>query len=305
MARYTGDMLAHYFSKAPPHFTAIAHFGDAVPADTTVPIMAKARRAASTTDNGSSILSLIGEMRHYKHVNRMIWLPFWYRQTRWEHKKDTLIWRGTTTGVNGRDRIRIIQQYIDSNVEDIDVAFDAITKEQQSKVPSPQAKYVPPSRTIRELLRYKYLLSLEGNDVSSGLKWMLYSNSVVLMPKPYYVSFAMEDKLVPFYHYIPLNDDASNLPEMLEWARNHEEECQQIALRATEYMKDLYASKQARRDNEEIFRRMVKRYQDQYMNVLWSCGGLPPSLGRLSLGAVCASCIFICGVAYLFNFLVT
>jgi len=29
------------------------------------------------------------EMRHYKHVNRMIWLPFWYRQTRWEHKKDT------------------------------------------------------------------------------------------------------------------------------------------------------------------------------------------------------------------------
>ena len=235
----------------------------------------------------------------------MIWLPFWYRQTRWEHKKDTLIWRGTTTGVNGRDRIRIIQQYIDSNVEDIDVAFDAITKEQQSKVPSPQAKYVRPSLTIRELLRYKYLLSLEGNDVSSGLKWMLYSNSVVLMPKPYYVSFAMEDNLVPFYHYILLNYDASNLPEMLEWAWNHEEECQQIALRATEYMKDLYASKRARRDNEEIFRRMVKRYQDQYTNVLWSCGGLPPSLGRLSLGAVCASCIFICGVAYLFNFLVT
>eukprot|EP00957_Ditylum_brightwellii_P152469 11606337-Ditylum_brightwellii.AAC.1 len=71
----------------------------------------------------------------------------------------------------------------------------------------------------------------------------------------------MEDKRVPFYHYIPLNDDASNLPEILEWAWNYEEECQQISLRATEYMKDLYTSKQARQDNEEIFCRMVKRHQ--------------------------------------------
>jgi len=46
-------------------------------------------------------------------------------------------------------------------------------------------------------VKYKYILSIEGNDVASGLKWQLYSNSVVFMRKPKIVSWAMEDKLIP------------------------------------------------------------------------------------------------------------
>jgi hypothetical protein len=37
---------------------------------------------------------------------------------------------------------------------------------------------------IAELLQHKYLLALEDNDVSTGLKWMLMSSSVVFMPVP-------------------------------------------------------------------------------------------------------------------------
>lgn len=40
---------------------------------------------------------------------------------------------------------------------------------------------------------------------------MLYSNSVVFMPLPTRVTWAMEDLLVPFVQYIPLANDLSNL----------------------------------------------------------------------------------------------
>ena len=33
----------------------------------------------------------------------------------------------------------------------------------------------------RELMQFKYVLSLEGNDVATGLKWSLAHNSVVVI----------------------------------------------------------------------------------------------------------------------------
>lgn len=49
--------------------------------------------------------------------------------------------------------------------------------------PSPE-RFLKPSLSIRQQLGYRYLVSVEGNDVASGLKWMLASNSTVLMPPP-------------------------------------------------------------------------------------------------------------------------
>ena len=48
------------------------------------------------------------------------------------------------------------------------------------------------------------IVSVEGNDVASGLVWQLLSSSAVLMPPPMVVSWAMEDLLVPWTHYVPL-----------------------------------------------------------------------------------------------------
>ena len=45
--------------------------------------------------------------------------------------------------------------------------------------------------TMEDQLKYKYILMLEGNDVATGLKWQLISNSVVFMARPTCVSFAM------------------------------------------------------------------------------------------------------------------
>jgi hypothetical protein len=122
---------------------------------------------------------------------------------------------------------------------------------------------------VRQMLSHKYLLSLEGWGMASGLKWMLYSNSVVFMAPPTKVSWAMEDLLIPYVHYIPLKADHSDLPQQLEWARSNQEKCQTINLQARAYMEDLVTCSQ--RDTVLILREMGQRYERNYGVALQAC----------------------------------
>lgn len=114
--------------------------------------------------------------------------------------------------------------------------------------------------SAEEQLRYKAIVMLEGNDVSSGLKWALYSNSVVLMPHPTFTSWAMEELLRPYIHYVPLNDDLSNVEAQMLWILAHEEEAKRIAQRGKAWMRDLAVDPRARSDDEWIRKEIVRHY---------------------------------------------
>ena len=132
--------------------------------------------------------------------------------------------------------------------------------------------YVRPGKhTLLSMNRYKYLLNIEGNDSSSGITWMLYSNSVVFMSRPSVAAWAMEDLLIPFVHYIPLADDYSNLLEMLKWAKEHDQACQEISSRATEFMEHLWMSDQAQEDTKYLQKTFATRYASQFGNALTKC----------------------------------
>jgi hypothetical protein len=47
--------------------------------------------------------------------------------------------------------------------------------------------------SLQDMMSYKAIIMLEGNDVSSGLKWALFSNSVVMAQSPTKTSWAMEE----------------------------------------------------------------------------------------------------------------
>jgi hypothetical protein len=185
----------------------------------------------------------------------------------WYTKHNSIIWRGSTSG----QRRGIIQHYIDAPVQDIDVAFSEILKIHQGKLTQPDEYYLRNAMSVRELLRYKYLLVLEGWGMASSLKWMLYSNSVVFMARPTKTSWAMEEKLVPYVHYVPLWQNHSNLPQQLEWARTHDEECRQISLYSRHYMERLVTSPQAQQDTMEILFGIDRKYQEQYGALLQKC----------------------------------
>ena len=69
--------------------------------------------------------------------------------------------------------------------------------------------------TLKEHLDFKFILSMEGNDVASNLKWVMSSNSIAVMPRPTCETWFMEGTLIPNYHYIEIKDDLSDLEERL------------------------------------------------------------------------------------------
>ena len=89
----------------------------------------------------------------------------------------------------------------------------------------------------REMLQYKYLLSVEGNDVASNLKWALASHSVVVMPHPTKETWLMVGLLVPYTHYVPISVDT--LESVYEWLVRNDDACAQIVRNANRWVDDI------------------------------------------------------------------
>ena len=90
------------------------------------------------------------------------------------------------------------------------------------------------SRVVRgSHARYKVIIVLQGNDALSGLKWALYSRSLVLISPQTMTSYLMEKLLKTWGHYIPLNPDISNVREMMKWVHENDNGARRIHPRFT------------------------------------------------------------------------
>lgn len=90
--------------------------------------------------------------------------------------------------------------------------------------------------TISEHFDYKFIMSLEGNDVASNLKWVMSSNSIAVTPRHTVETWFMEGTLQPNYHYIAVKDDFSDLEERLNYYIKHPDEAEAIIQHAHEYV---------------------------------------------------------------------
>lgn len=93
-----------------------------------------------------------------------------------------------------------------------------------------------PRLTIAEQLRYRYLVSAEGNDAATNLAWAMASRSVVLMPRPRHETRLMQGLLRQWVHYVPLRRDFSDLGAALRWCRAHRPRCRAISANATRWV---------------------------------------------------------------------
>jgi hypothetical protein len=160
-------------------------------------------------------------------------------------KADTLVWRGGTTGVFKRWTAQTVYSsrfYISTLgalQAGLDIGYSEIVQLDDTNTDIPletvRARLRPPL-DLRQQLQSKFLLSLEGNDVATGLKWMLYSNSAVVMPEPTCESWACEGELNPFEHYIPVKHDLSDIEEVYDWCLGHPDACEAIALNGKRYI---------------------------------------------------------------------
>lgn len=97
------------------------------------------------------------------------------------------------------------------------------------------AEYRKPYLSIDQQRRYRYIISLEGNDVATNLKWIMSSNSLCLMPPPTYETWFAESELVADLHYVPLAPDFSDLAERVQYLERHPAEAERIVVAANAY----------------------------------------------------------------------
>mmetsp|Transcript_16468 Transcript_16468/g.39420 ORF Transcript_16468/g.39420 Transcript_16468/m.39420 type:complete len:893 (-) Transcript_16468:105-2783(-) len=194
----------------------------------------------------------------------------------WEQKIAKAVWRGQygkthdTLSHTNDIKYALVSTHLNSTL--IDAKFSKHTKEAPRHM-------IGSYMEVKDQLVYKYIISIEGNDVSSGLKWMLFSNSVVLAPPFTWESWAMEGKLEPFVHYIPLKTDMSNVEEMVQWAEMHPRETRMISERSTLFIYDLLFHHDAIEDEKIIMMRIMEKFEQNFgetkdkqngLNIQWN-----------------------------------
>eukprot|EP00590_Aulacoseira_subarctica_P000786 CAMPEP_0172419964 /NCGR_PEP_ID=MMETSP1064-20121228/6359_1 /TAXON_ID=202472 /ORGANISM="Aulacoseira subarctica , Strain CCAP 1002/5" /LENGTH=458 /DNA_ID=CAMNT_0013159683 /DNA_START=48 /DNA_END=1424 /DNA_ORIENTATION=- len=231
-------------------------------------------RLLSSQNIFHGIIWKLGAQRHY---NRL--LNIRKMDVKWRRKKKGAVFRGALTGytrymkhhegsnsTNSEEicmwtqRCRLVYQYANSTLLNA-----RLTKIKHIPNVINGVQLTGKKMNIHELLSYKAIVFLEGNDVSSGLKWGLYSQSVVLMPHPTFTSWAMEELLEPWVHYIPINEDLSDVEEKIRWVIDHDKEANRISKRATQWIDDLVFHPDANKDDQKIYQEILRRY-----NYHWS-----------------------------------
>jgi len=200
------------------------------------PVLVKSRILLG--EERGSILFKLNTIRHYHRMHRVVEQRS--KEPSFAEKIPQLVWRGAPTGYGFENNIpfrsvsreTLLEKYAFSTSPWINVGM--VNKKEGHY--QAYKKYEKEELSLSTLLQYKYLLSVEGNDVATNLKWILASNSLVVMPKPQITSWLMEDALLPYVHYLPVRDDFSDLETQIEWAEKHGKKCEKMIIHAHRFI---------------------------------------------------------------------
>eukprot|EP01083_Nonionella_stella_P038268 104134_1 len=219
----------------------------------TVPVFAKARVITSHKYQNNAIL--IQELEYTRHWDAPCTIM--NIDIEWDNKLNKAVWRGASS--DGWYRRSFVRQYIGNytghsdmnHLDDIDVGFTSFTVRSYETIADLRPLFKHPLK-IEQLLKYKYLVSIDGNDVATNTKWILMSNSVLFMLPPTKESWLMEGLLEPYVHYVPLSLNRTknhphatsftdetwtwNLEEQYQFCMENDEICNQIAQNGKRFM---------------------------------------------------------------------
>jgi len=167
-------------------------------------------------DNSMSVIMKLDMVRHFFTVND---------DKSFREKADRAVFRGEVNGERrSRNRLPFVERYFGNKMFDIGTTDNVYTQYNVGKL------------SIQEHLDFKFIMSLEGNDVASNLKWVMSTNSIAVMPRPKCETWFMESRLKPDYHYIEVKDDFSDVEEKLQYYIDHPEEGEAIVEHAHEWV---------------------------------------------------------------------
>lgn len=98
------------------------------------------------------------------------------------------------------------------------------------------SRFMKPPMSMDELLKHKYIISAEGNDVATNTIWILASGSLLVMPLPTVETWGLESQLTPYVHFLPVKKDWSDLQRQVDWAEAHPARCERIIRNANSFI---------------------------------------------------------------------
>jgi len=188
---YCFDLLEH-LRLFDPRLRLAYRFGDETAVPPT-PTIVKARPIAG--DNRNSVLFKLNKIRHFRVAKD---------KRRFADKRDQVVWRGKARQPHRKAMLEALHGNPWCDLGRTDVRAD-------------DRRWLVPYMPMERQLDYKFVLSIEGNDVATNLKWIFTSNSACVMRRPRFESWFMEGTLVPDHHYICVADDHSDLPEKVRY----------------------------------------------------------------------------------------
>ncbi|MBR6027135.1 MAG: lipopolysaccharide A protein [Neisseriaceae bacterium] len=211
--------LAHYLRYFPEKTPFAYIFGDVthIPSQ---PSLVKSRPIADNNQN--SVLLKLDSVRHFYTVAD----PFCFAD-----KKDLLVWRGA---VHQSHRLEFLQKFYAHTLCDVKCVY------QKSANQPYHGKFM----SIKEQLRYKFVLSIEGNDVAINTKWIMASQSLCVMTTPKFETWFMEGLLQPDVHFVHVEDDYANLDEKLSFYLKHPAAAEKIINNANQWVSQFFNKKQ-------------------------------------------------------------
>lgn len=164
--------------------------------------------------NQNSVVLNLDKFRHFNFIKDK--LPF-------ESKRPELVWRGAVYQAHRREFVSKYYQHPLCNV-------GGVTRYDRNQAWEKEHMNIP------EQLDYKYIFSIEGNDVATNLKWILSSNSLCFMPESKYETWFMEGSLLPDFHYVKISSDYSDVADKINYYNDHPEEAKEIIQNAHDYV---------------------------------------------------------------------
>ena len=228
--------------------------------------------ALSATRAVSSSTALVQSMNKSRHWGMLDAVPD--LDTPYADKRPQAVWRGSPSGVWTREGFGSSPRHLlyerwgkvpSTAMVDVGISAEADwggLRAGEDARPLVLDIVLKPDLSRRQQLRSRYLVVVEGVDVASGRAWALSSQSVVVMPRPTRETWIMEGLLEPWVHYLPLEDDASDLASQVAWCEARRDgACRRIAEAGRAWMERLTADPAAERSLEiRVVREFVRSH---------------------------------------------
>ena len=170
---------------------------------------------------------------------------------KWEEKISTAVFRGSSTGsgvtIEKNQRLKLAflsyKQKDNGEIPYLDAGITKWNVRPKKVMGNPYLQTIDleniPFNLVSKLSpieqsKYKYIIHVDGHVSAFRLSYELSMNSVILIVKSKWKLW-YSDLLIPYEHYIPIKEDLSDIFEIIEWCRNNDNKCKNIAENAKKF----------------------------------------------------------------------